>query len=529
MGLIADLADRIRVRNAAPIFSPNIGQYGQGGGTNADYVRYARAYGTNEIVFACIDLLADSASEPQIIGKRYRREAPRLAMRAELNALVAKGLSYREADQRMIRNGFYEAMPNHPLVNLLNNPNPITSRGQFWGTVVMDRYIAGNSFALKSRYTSGTLKGAVAELWRLRPDRVKIIPKVGGIEAYEYNTGSEKIRYAPDDVLHFKERNPLNDFYGFSPIAVIYERLAIEENMRGFLRQFFERGGAGPGAVLSVKQSLKQEQKDALRDRIDREFGGAASGAFKTIIIDANEHSYTQLGLNRGLRDALPTEIDSSLEARIAMVFRIPASIIGTRIGMESSSYANKRQDWQVFWDLTMVPLLSDMDDVLNLSLIPEFGRIDEVGFDFSDIKALQEDVDKIHERHRKNVAAGLETWEEGREAIGYDPEITDGTLILPSNMTPISISRLEVTADEEPPAPAPQQIAAPMEPMNIVAEVYCPKCGRWVGRNMNVGATAYCPKDKEVAVIMPNESKVISVNIIRDEEGRVAQLVSGE
>jgi len=58
--------------------------------------------------------------------------------------------------------------------------------------------------------------------------------------------------------------------------------------------------------------------------------------------------------------------------------------------------------------------------------------------------------------------------------------------------------------------------------------KVHCPKCGRWVGRNMNVGATAYCPKDKEV-LVTDGESKVISINIVRDEEGRVASLVGGE
>ena len=34
-----------------------------------------------------------------------------------------------------------------------------------------------------------------------------------------------------------------------------------------------------------------------------------------------------------------------------------------------------------------------------------------------------------------------------------------------------------------------------------LVTEAHCPHCGRWVGRNVNVGATVYCPKCKGVAV----------------------------
>lgn len=498
-----------------------------GGAPQGEYMRFARAYMTNEIIFASIDLLSDSAGEPQIVGRRYRRESPRILNRLEVRSmlkdLTARGLSHREANDRMIRNGFYEAIPNHPLVKLLNKPNPIASRGQLWGTVVMDRYIAGNAYLLKSRFQNGPLKGAVGELWRMRPDRVKVIPGAGGIEGYEYNTGRDKIVYPAADVLHFKERHPLNDYYGLSPIQVVYERLMIEDNMRGFLRTFFETGGVGPKAVLSVKQKLNQTAKEGISDYYDKAFGGPNPRSL--MVIDQNEHAYTKLGLERGLRDALPQEIDAASEARIAMVFRIPASILGTRVGMESSSYANKRQDWQVFWDLTMTPLLSDMDDTLCLGLIGEggFGAIDEVCFDLGDIRALQEDTDKLHERHRKNVAAGLESWEEGREAIGFDPDISEGTFLIPGNVVPISVKRMDSTADEGPPEPTPPQITAPA---NIIAEVHCPKCGRWVGRNMNVGAVAYCPKDKEVLVGDESEERMISIEVIRDEEGRATKLI---
>lgn len=34
-----------------------------------------------------------------------------------------------------------------------------------------------------------------------------------------------------------------------------------------------------------------------------------------------------------------------------------------------------------------------------------------------------------------------------------------------------------------------------------IVAEAHCPKCGRWVGRNVNVGAEVFCPQHKAVVI----------------------------
>lgn len=489
MKLFSPLVDAWRVltpRNSVPPL-PSAGAFAAQQG---QYLGYARAYQKNEIVFAAVEMLATSAGEPHIVGRRYRRAAPEI--RDEWNRLQARGLNIGDVQRRMIRAGFYEDVPRHPMVKLLNNPNPYMSRGQMWGTVVMDRCLAGNAYLVKSRFQGGPIKGSVAELWRLRPDRVKIIPSAGNfIEAYEYNTGTERIRFAPSDVLHFKTRNPINDYYGQPPLMAALNTLDIDEYMRGFLRTFFERGGTGPGSVLTVKQKMSPEDKAAIRDKFKTQFGGHG-GFHEMLVLDNAESTYAQMGLNRGLRDALPKELDNVSEARLAMIFGIPGSILGLLIGYESSSYANKRQDWQVFWDLTMTPLLSDLDDVLNLNLRPDFGMIDEVAFDLSDIRALQEDIDKIHERHRKNVGAGLESWEEGREGIGLDPDLRDGTFLIPNNIVPVPLQRM----DEMMP-----MLEQPKEPA-MVAEAKCPGCKRWVGRNVNVGAVVYCPNCKEAPIL---------------------------
>jgi len=413
------------------------------------------------------------------------------------------------------------------LIRLLDSPNPWMSRGQLWGTVVMDRALAGNAYLLKARVQGGLLKGAVAELWRLRPDRIRIIPSTTNfIESYEYNTGREKIVFPPGDIIHLKTRNPLNDYYGMPPLMAIAARVDIDEYMKSFLRGFYERGGTGPGAILSVKQKLDQTAKDAIRDRVRSQFGGP-NGMYEWLILDQAESTYQQLGLNRGLRDALPKELDAVTEARIAMAFGIPGSILGLLIGYESSSYANKRQDWQVFWDLTMTPLLSDLDDALNLQLVPDFGGIDEVLFDLSDIHALQEDVDKIHDRERQDFAGTGSTLKEFREALGKPPDLDDDDIVLiPANAKAVRVG--DLAKEPEPvvaPAP-PEQEIMPAAQLDIIAEVYCPKCGRWLGRNMNADATAYCPKCKAVDLSGKPTPLTVVKTVERDEDGRVARVV---
>ena len=491
--LFAPLANLLTKR--PPVTSAPFANRAVGGAVQAGYQRYARAYASNEIVYSAVGMLATSAAEPHILGRRNRRNRPHI--RNEENRLLAAGLSRRDVQNRLIQNKFFEDLPTHPLVQLLEKPNPWMSHGQMWGTVVMDMALAGNAYLLEARVQNGLMEGAPAELWRLRPDHVRIIPsKTKFIEGYEYGTGRDKVIYRPEDIVHFKARNPLDPYYGMPPLMAASGRVDIDEAMQTFLRSFYESGGSGPGSILTLKQGLSPEARQEIEEGIKRKFS-SVTGPQEWLILDNTESSYSRVGLERGLRDALPAELDAVNEARIAMVFGIPGSILGLKIGYESSSYANKRQDWQVFWDLTMTPLLDGLDDTLNLQLTPEFGGIDEVLFDLSGIRALQEDVDAVQERHRKNWAVGGESWEEFREAIGYDPNEDSGMFLVPGNLAPV---RGAVLSGKEPllapTAPAPPQIPERTEPevVDIVAEVRH-DCGKLIAKDVMGNPELHCDR----------------------------------
>lgn len=433
MGIISR---SLGLTNAVPVPVPPY-QATAGGTPQSSYDNFARAYASNEIVYRCIDVLASSAAEPAITGRRLRRD--KATVRAMTTRLTERGLSRHDVTAWLIENKYVEEIPDHPAVRILNKPNPFMSRGQLWSTVVMDQQLAGNAYLLKAR---GRSLNNVVELWRLRPDRVKVIPSGPNfIEAYEYRAGGEAIRIPREDVIHFRDRNPMNDYYGMPKLLTIGGRLDIDNYMRNFLRTFFSSGGAGPGSILAVKQRVSQESKDLIRDRFKRQFGGN-TGFHELMVLDQADATYTPLGLNRGLRDALPADINAVNESRISMIFGVPPSILGLLVGLESSSYANKRMDWQFFWKVTMVPLLSDLDDTLNLAYLPDFGNIDEVYFDLDDIEALQPDVDAVHERERKNLQAGGITWEEFRDSVGRNPATKEGTLLVPANFDAVRLEQ---------------------------------------------------------------------------------------
>ena len=453
-------------------------------------------------------MLATSVGEPMMVGRKWQRNSPQI--RNQLRVAKA-GEPYRVVNKMAIENGFYRDITDHPLIELLRMPNPYMTHDELWGNVILDRAVAGNAYLLKGRWESGPLRGKPAELWRLRPDRIKIIPGNGFVKAYEYNIGSSKITYPAEDILHFKTRNPLSDFYGQPTLQALTSDIVIGHSMKLFLRNFFERGGAsGPGGILSVKQKVSQEAKDEIRERYRTRFGAAPG---ELMVLDNAESEYQKMGLDRGLRDALPKEISDGIDAMIAMVFGIPASILGIPIGMESSSYANKRSDWQTLWDMTMAPLLSSLAGEITRQLVPDFGGIDEVAFDVSDIKALQEDVDLIHKRWRDDLAASIAFWEDAREGIGLDPN-AEGTLLIPAGMVPIVVRRGVI----EMPEPEPPQLPAPT---NLLSEVRH-SCGKLIARDVLGNPELTCPRCR--VEFRPHTNEVVKT-IERDENGKIARV----
>ena len=415
MGLIASTLKLASVRNFAasvPVWQSGIAQL-----PDSNYQTFAReGYMKNELVYACVEELSTSAAEPVMMAK---------------------------TGDRWVHSG--------PIIDLLNHPNPFMDRFEFWATIIMYRSLAGNAYILKVR--SGA--GRVVELWLMRPDRVKVVPsRTDYISHYTYDVGGgEVIRLPADDVIHIKTRHPVNDWYGMPPLMAISGRTDIDNWMKDFVKSAFQNGGM-PGAVLSIKQKVTQEQKDDIRNRFRGNFSGP-QGWHELLVLDNTEASYTPMSMPLGQRGLVIPELDEIEEARIPMAFGVPQSLIGTRTSYQNGGYANKRAEEQHFWTGTLIPLYRELAGPLNLRLAPDFPRISEVAFDVSDVWALQDDLDKVHSRARENARAGIWSVEEAREVTGLNARwAPDATFLVPSATPPMAGTDLEDPVLPEPVTP---------------------------------------------------------------------------
>lgn len=406
----------LKATSAAPILVPQW-QSGRAALPNARYETFAReGYGANELIYACVEELSTSAAEPKMQARNGE-------------AWTVRGL----------------------ILDLLNRPNPFMDRFEFFATVIMHRSIAGNAYALKVR--SRAMR--TVELWLMRPDRVRIVPSsTSYIDRYEYQIGGGAVvPLSVDDVIHWKTRHPLDDFYGMPPLMAVTGRTDIDNFMKDFVKAFFVNAGV-PAGLLNVEQSLDEDTKKEIKSRFRADYGGP-TGWHDLMVIDNSKATFTPMTAQMGQRGLVIPELDEIAEARIPMVFGVPQSLIGTRTSYQNGGYANKRAEEQHFWTGTLAPLYKELAGPLNLRLVPDFQGVDEVAFDLSDVRALQPDEDAVATRWANLAQKGVASLQEAREKVGLSREPKAGDVFLvPSSSVPTESNLLDQPPPEPPPAP---------------------------------------------------------------------------
>ena len=392
---------------------------------SGNYVQYANeGYSSNALVYACINELASSVSEPHM----QALQADRWVHAVDAGSSQA-----------------------HKLARLMEQPNPWFSHVEFWTAVVMYHSIWGNAYALKVR----SMAGAVRELWLLRPDKVTIVPDADRyIRRYEYNIGDrDPIPIPADDIIHFKKPDPLGGVYGMAPLKALAKVVDLDNFGFDFVSNYYTHAGV-PGGILTTKGKLNDLQRQEIKDRFNRDYGNGNWHGL--LVLDSAEATFQQMTANLGAEGLVLPELNKILEARITGAFGVPPTLVGTVIGTEASSYGNKKSERESFWNETIKPLYRELEGPLNRALVPDFPGVQRIEFDLSQVGALLPDADALHTRLRADLTAGGISQEEFRKLAGYPEVLPAGhTFLIPSNLTQTP----SADVGKAPPAPTPQPV----------------------------------------------------------------------
>ena len=354
-----------------------------------DYRRLAdQGYRQMALIYACIQELATSASEP------------------EVHAAI------RRPDGTLV-----DLPATHPLQHLLEHPNPECSTYEFLAQSITNLNTSGNFYIHKER----NRYGLPVELWNLRPDRTRVKPApTGEVELFEYGWEGQFPRQyaAAADVIHGKLYNPLDDYYGLSPIAVLARWGDLDNNAADYLRAYFYNAGA-PSGILKFKTRVEREERERVKAQW-RDAHSGFTGWHNVSVLDADAE-YQSLG---GAPERLRLNyIFDATETRICMAFGVPPIVVGAAIGLNRSTFANYKEARASMWEETLGPLYKRLGAILTRGLRDDYGSEVVVYFKLDDVAAFQED-------HAVRRAYGLEAWNAGlmtrneaREWAGLPPD----------------------------------------------------------------------------------------------------------
>ena len=341
-----------------------------------------------------------------------------------------------------------QIVEQHPIINLLNRPNPLQSYSEFFNSLFGYVLLSGNAYILKV----GSELGQPKELHLLRPDRINIKGSGNAIpEKYEYIiNGKVQQTFLVDqdngfsELKHVKLWNPLDDYYGLSPMSaaaveVDQFNMASKHNVN-----LLSNGARPSGAVIFKPQdesgfavNLTESQRQQLLTDLNNRFSGAGN-AGRPMLLEG-DFDWKEMGLSPKDMDFLNLKNMSATD--IALCFGVPSQLVGVP---DAQTYSNVAEARLALYEETIIPHLRKISSDLNEWLIPMFDERLTLEFDIDGIPALSERRRKIYENVTSAVREGIMTRNEAREIIGLEPVQGADDLYVSANLFPIGDEGVE-------------------------------------------------------------------------------------
>lgn len=320
------------------------------------------------------------------------------------------------------REGEAKPVPGHPVTSLLMRPNPQYDGATLLNQAAFSLHADGNAYIVIER----TRGGEIAELhwwphhWVTTPADTKDV-----IEKYVVRDMQGYLHEVPaEDIIHLKwGLNPEDWRFGLSPLAAA-TRGIFSLQMSANYRANILRNFGTVGALIRPKDAVSAQDAEFDPETVARLWADKVSGdnVGKALILDwpADVDFPGVSPQNMAIET-----MDDRPEADICALFGLPPQVVGLHVGRLSKTYANYAEARESAWEECLMPLGGMLACQFGYKLIPEFESGQKVldtyalGFDYANVRPLQPDKDKLHERAREDFKVGLLTLGEWCAEVG--------------------------------------------------------------------------------------------------------------
>lgn len=354
--------------------------------------------------------------------------------------------------------GGNEVVPNHPLPELIERPNPYMTSDLLWQHYVWSSRIDGNAYYFKAR----NAVGQVVELWPLRSDLVTPHEPQNDvtelIDYYSYRPRGIEQKLAVEDVIHLRTGlDPNNYRLGLAPLKTVLKQILGDEEASKFSTALLANM-AVPGVVITPAGDggPSKPEADKIKDAWSDRFGGDRNGAPLVMSESMNVDvvSFSPKALDLASLHRIPEE-------RVTGVLGVPAILAGMGAGLERATYSNADALREFLAEGTIIPDWQRVSRQLTWNLLVDFAPRpnQRVNFDLTDVRALAEDQNELWTRVDGAVRTGWLEVAAAKRTVGIDPGPNDEVY-------------LRSMATEEVPTAEGMRVAPEPEPVPVPADV---------------------------------------------------------
>ena len=323
---------------------------------------------------------------------------------------------------RLLKND--EEVRDHPVVKLIQKPNPQMTRWELWKKTIMHLETTGNSYW----YTPLNKLGVPAEIWIIPPNRMKIVPNDDGtIKGYLYQYGNKKLAFEPNEIIHLKYPHPTDPYYGMGVLEAVAYEYDTDLIMKKYQYNLL-KNRAMPDVI--IKGRMTQEQREALKAEWISAYRGV-DRAGKVAVLNFPDVEIQTLG--QTLKDLEYIAGRKFTRDSILHIWGIPPSKVGI---VEDVNRANAETADYTFQKEVIAPRLELLREILQYDLIEVFWPGQGLEIDYEN--PIPEDKDfelKEKQIYLKNYVL---TVNEVREELGYEPVDWGDAPLVPMNLYPL-------------------------------------------------------------------------------------------
>jgi HK97 family phage portal protein len=342
--------------------------------------------------------------------------------------------THPEAPQTVLRRtgGQWEPVPDHPALALLENPGPRTDSSVLLAATLLSWVIDGNVYWYKVRSLAGKVVGLrylphfiVEPRW----------PADGSVEVSHFDVRIDSRTYQepPENIVHLRDgSDPYNDRKGLSELAAVMKEICGDHGSVSYSAAILRNFGV-PGVLLQPKVppdkivSLAEPQRKALldlwRDRVSGENRGMP-------LVPSMPLEVMPIGLSPN--DLAIDKLTQLFAPRIFAAIGIDPMVVG--YPSHTRTYSNYQESREAAYESNVIPTQRSLDSQVTRQLMPDIvGALpgDRFGRDYSHVRVLQQDADKLHQRLTAAVGGPWITPNNARMQVGLD-DLAGGDVLYP-------------------------------------------------------------------------------------------------